>query len=336
MTTLRRPAAIVGADSLQGRELGQVLRQRRLAVTPRLFSSLKTAPAAKETAETRRLMEFGDEAQWIETPSPAEMAEMGLVFFADDPESARALYPALPAGCLVVDLTGGLAEIAGAELTSAERLEARSLERKLGPGPWLTPNAAALTLARTLERLSESAKLERAAAVVIRPVSRRGQAGIRELHEQARALLGFQPVPTQLLGGQLAFNLRAEGMNPPDAEGEAGPLAEQIERLLAEAERPVITPALWVLEAPIFHAYLITLWFETAGAGDAQELSRWMRSAAADPDALAIAETEAPAPGPVRKDPRGGYWLQLAADDLKIPSVEAVKIAELLLRQATE
>ena len=334
MMTMRRPAAIVGADSLQGRELGLVLRQRRLPVTPRLFSSLKTAPAADESAETRRLMEFDEEAQWIETPGAAELAEMGLVFFADDAATARALYPALPAGCAAIDLTGGLADIPGAELTSAERLEARSLERNLGPGPWLTPNAAALTLARALERLSESARIERAAAVVIRPVSQRGQAGIRELHEQARALLGFQPVPTQVLGGQLAFNLRPEGMNHPDEPGEARQLAEQIERLLAEAERPVIVPALRILDAPIFHAYLITLWFETAGTVDAQGLSRWMKSAAADPDALAIADAEAPAPGPVRKDEQGGYWLHLTADDLKIPSVEAVRIAELLLLQA--
>ncbi len=59
-----------------------------------------------------------------------------------------------------------------------------------------------------------------------------------------------------------------------------------------------------------------------------------MKSAAADPDALAIADAEAPAPGPVRKDEQGGYWLHLTADDLKIPSVEAVRIAELLLLQA--
>jgi aspartate-semialdehyde dehydrogenase len=314
--------AIVGADSLAGRELGQVLRARRFPLPARLYAAEPAAAPGE-----KRLLEFAAEAQWLETAAAESLAAAKLVFFAAHPGRALELYTGLPAGARVVDLTGGLQEIPGASFVRAASLASRALTQPLDPGPWLVANAAAQLLGEILERLAQSVRLERAAAWLLEPVSQHGSAGIEELHQQARALLNAQAPPAQILGRQLAFNVW------PAPAAAADSLLQQLAALRDAAEAAFPLPALQLLRAPLFHGYLLSLWFQTAQPADPVALSRWLGSGPEPPDALRVGEAEAAPLGPVRADPAGGCWLQAGVDNVRGPAQEAVRLAELALAE---
>jgi len=125
-----------------------------------------------------------------------------------------------------------------------------------GPRLVAAPHAISFALTSVLAPIEKVAGIERAAGMVLRPVSDFGEAGIEELHRQTLSLLNFEEIPKGVFGRQIAFNLLPESAvreNPAGAALHAR-LAAEVDRIFGWT-RPRATLRLMV--APVFHGHAV-------------------------------------------------------------------------------
>jgi aspartate-semialdehyde dehydrogenase len=303
--------AIVGAATLLGRELAVGLRERNFPALPPLLLDVRS-PGAGATAE-RGLLEFGDEPMATEACTPAVLADRDLLLLAGGGAEARQALAMAAPPTLVVDLAGALPPedegvlLAGLETAPGEEPGRVRILRVAHP--------AAQALAHLLDRLALASPPAACAATVFEPASQQGWPGMRELEQQTTRLLSLQSIPDEVFGAQLAFNLRAGR----DAEALRQRITAETAalRTLASAK----APALEVLQAPLFHATLLSLYVKHVPEPGAAALAAALRSPwltpCPTPDALAAAASDTIQLAPPRPDPAGGYWITAALDNLR-------------------
>ncbi|MGH9477749.1 MAG: Asd/ArgC dimerization domain-containing protein [Terriglobales bacterium] len=329
---------IVGASELLGKELGEALRERAF---PTRGTVLLSPPAPTNGAEpgdtqARRLIEFEDEAAVVEPCSPAALEGLEAVFLATTPELARRTWPLIEAaGALAVDLSGGLDEVPGARLAGFGALGAGERQR-----PVVIAHPAAQALALLLERLQLTGGLQGCVATVFEPASQRGLAAIQELEEQSRSLLSLQPLPQAIFDAQVSFNLRA-ALGPAAAPGLAAvrqQIVRQLQALTEAATSPWPQPAVELLQAPVFHASVLSLYVRnhpplTADALDRLLTSPWIERQADYPDVISAAGADRIQIGPPRADGAGGWWLFATLDNLRRLAYAAADAARAALEE---
>lgn len=303
--------AIVGAATLLGRELAVGLRERNFPAYPPALLEVRASGAGK-SAE-RGLLEFGDEPMATEACTPDALADRDLLLLAGAAQEARQALAMAAPQTLVVDLAGALAAegdgalLAGLETPPGEDPGQVRLIRVAHP--------AAQALAHLLDRLALAGPSTAEAATVFEPASQQGWPGMRELEQQTTRLLSLQSIPEEVFGAQLAFNLRA-GRDAADLRRRI--TAETAALRTVPAAAP---PALEVLQAPLFHATLLSLYVKHGREPEAEAVtaslrSPWLTSCPA-PDALAAAGSDTIQLGPPRRDPAGGYWITATLDNLR-------------------
>jgi aspartate-semialdehyde dehydrogenase len=163
-----------------------------------------------------------------------------------------------------------------------------------------------------------------------------------ELHGQTVKLLSFQPMPTEVFGAQVAFNMVAR-------YGEkSAPALESVERrvlahLAKITEGRAMLPALALAQAPIFHGHVFSLYLEFEKAIAVGDLSRTLAGdhvnvtedspsnvRAAGQDEVLV-EVRPAAAGRER-----GRWVWAAADNLRIAALTAVDCAAALARMRSK
>ena len=142
-----------------------------------------------------------------------------------------------------------------------ERQLGQALTPELQPGPAVVAHPAAVVLALLLLRLQKAGGLKRVAATVFEPASEHGQKGMDELHEQTVNLLSFQHLPKKIFDAQIAFNMVARY-----GEQSVPALAAVERRVLKHYQRiagkdaPLLS--LLLVQAPIFHGHAFALHME--------------------------------------------------------------------------
>lgn len=303
--------AIVGAATLLGRELAVGLRERNFPAYPPALLEARAAGAGA-TAE-RGLLEFGDEPMATEACTPEALADRDLLLLAGGAAEARQALAMAPPTTLVVDFTGALADpddavlLAGLETIPGDDPARLRIIRVAHP--------AAQALAHLFDRLALAGPALACAATVFEPASQQGWPGMRELEEQTTRLLSLQSIPEAVFGAQLAFNLRAGR--------DAGALRQRItaETAALRSSAPASAPALEVLQAPLFHATLLSLYVRHVREPEVEALAAVLRSPwltpCPTPDVLAASASDTIQLGPPRADPAGGYWITAALDNLR-------------------
>lgn len=257
--------ALAGGSSLAAKELQDVFEERKLGVTLRLLSGDESSAV---------LSQSGDEAVVIEPLSAEALESAPVVFLAGTPQqSRRALELAAGAGLrpVFIDLALGL------EDDPSSRLRAPMVEPELiaaGPGSLqVIAHPAAAVLARFLLLLHRAAGVEQSVITVCEPVSTHGQAGIDEMHQQTVSLLSFKPMPKEQFDAQVAFNLLPRFGESAKASLEHS--AQVIERHLATllGGSGLSLPSLRVIHAPVFHAYVFSVWVRFSNRADAGALA---------------------------------------------------------------
>ena len=196
--------AIVGAGTLKGKEVAEVLGDRN-------FPSLDIK-LLDDNESLGKLETVGDEVSFIQSVRSEQFEKVDFTFFACDQECTRQNWKkALAAGSALVDLSYALEDEPGAEVKSPwiQRLLGQMLAPELQPGPAVVAHPAAVVLALLLLRIQKSAAIKRVVATVFEPASEHGQKGMDELHEQTVNLLSFQPLPKKIFDTQVAFNMVA-------------------------------------------------------------------------------------------------------------------------------
>src|SRR6202789_2167426 len=206
-TTNRGPlyrAAIVGAASLRGKEVAEMLNDRNFpAVDIRLLD---------DDEALGQLEAMGDEITFIQSVRAEQFEHVDFTFFASDAESTRKNWKrARDAGSAIIDLSGALEEEPGATVRSLwlERERGEMWQPEVQPAPCIVAHPTAIALALLLLRARKAGAIRSAVATVFEPASEQGQKGMDELHQQTVNLLSFQPLPKDVFDEQVAFNMVA-------------------------------------------------------------------------------------------------------------------------------
>ena len=324
-------AAIVGAASLKGKEVAEMLNERNFpAADIRLLD---------DDESMGQLEAMGDEISFIQRVRAEQFDNMDFTFFASDEETTSKNWKdARDAGSAIIDLSGALENEHGASVRSlwVERERGHIAAPELQPGPCVTAHPVSIILALLLLRAQKAQAIRRAVVTVFEPASERGQRAMDELHQQTVNLLSFQPLPKDVFDVQVAFNMVArygQKTQPPLDSAEARILRHYHKIATADAPQPSIL----LLQAPIFHGHALALHLEMDYAVDLPALSQALAG-----DHIAIPGPEDESPSNVssagqaniqvslKPDPAqpNAVWLWAAADNLRISALTAVECAE--------
>jgi aspartate-semialdehyde dehydrogenase len=200
------------------------------------------------------------------------------------------------------------------------------------------PSSAATAAAGLALALPKNG-LRRLAMVFFQPVSEAGRAGIEELESQTGQLLSFQGVGRPVFDTQVAFNM-LDRFGPASAQA-LGAIRERVRvETRASLGKKAAVPAIQVVHAPVFYGTAFAAWTELEPAAEAGKIA----SACSDAGFALPAEGEG---GPSNvgatgersillakpeADPAvpGSWWLWGAADNIRLPAANAVKLAEML------
>ena len=324
-------AAIVGAASLKGKEIAEMLNERNFpAVDVRLLD---------DDEALGQLEAMGDEISFIQSVRAEQFEHVDFTFFASDEECTRKNWKrSRDAGSAIIDLSSVLEEEAGAIVRSlwVERERGQVALPDLQPGPCVTAHPVAITLALLLLRARKAGAIRRVVATVFEPASEHGQRGMDELHQQTVNLLSFQPLPKDVYDAQVAFNMvsRYGQKSRPALDSVEARILRHYRKIAGDAAPQ---PSLMLLQAPIFHGHALAVFLEMEGSVDLAAVSLALAGdhvtvpgAEDDPPSNVSSAGQADVLLSVKSDPvhPNGVWLWAAADNLRISALTAVECAE--------
>ncbi len=319
--------AIVGAATLKGKEIAEILRDRNFpAIDIRLLD---------DDESLGRLEAVGDEMSFIQSVRAEQFEHVDFTFFASDQHCTRENWKtARDLGNTILDLSYTLEDEPRATVRSPwiERQSGQSVTPELQPGPVVVAHPAATVLALLALR---AGKVQRMIATLCEPASERGQKGMDELHEQTVNLLSFQELPKNIYDVQIAFNMVSR--YGPRAAFPLQGIAERIQKHYQKIAPGLPQPSLSLLQAPIFHGHAFSIYFETETPVSVEEFSQRLAG-----DHVVIAANTEDTPTNVNAAGQGdilvslsrdtsrenGIWLWAAADNLRISALTAIECAE--------
>jgi aspartate-semialdehyde dehydrogenase len=331
--------AIVGGNSLIGRELRELLQQDTR------FGHVMLLGVDDE--EAGALTEQGGEPTIITPLDEEYLREARVVFLAGDAHSSRQVLDMVrrmqPAPALI-DATGALEQASPVVRLRAPLSEAESsgAPPALSAGVDVIAHPAASALAMVLLPLLTAGEVKRVVAHVFEPASERGRKGISELQEQTVSLLSFKPLPKDVFDEQVSFNLLS-------AYGEAAPESLQdvelrVERHLAsllEGIEGLPLPSLRLVQAPVFHGHTFSLWVQFSSAVEVDAVVQALASTHVEvrqdegepPTIIGQAGQSGVSVGAIYADRNDTHavWIWMVADNLRITAENAVMLARMLL-----
>jgi aspartate-semialdehyde dehydrogenase len=326
--------ALIGSESLLGREIRDIAATSSPALELRLVAALGEQPG--------KLTLVGDEPALVGGLDAESLAGARAVFLAGSAESSRQTLELLDQqpGAVIIDLTGAAEERPDARLR-APLVEAGA---EIDAAVHVIAHPAAIALALFLRRLQAHDPIRRSVIQVFAPASEHGMPGVQELQQQTISLLSFKPLPQAIFDTQLGFNLLAQ-------YGEEAPLALEDSELRIEHHLATLLglpgegsgapmPSLRLVQAPVFHGYSFSAWVEFDGKPGVEALESGLASAS-----IEVRGSEFEPPTNVGQAGQGGIavgaialdrnhpeacWFWLVADNLRLAAENAVALARQL------
>jgi aspartate-semialdehyde dehydrogenase len=328
--------ALVGSDSLLGREIRDIVATSETAFDLRLIAAVEEEPGA--------LTRVGDEPALVTALDAEGLSGARAIVLAGSAETSRkalALAGDAPDAALI-DLTYT------AEERPDARLRAPVVETEpdeLDAAIHVIAHPAAIALAIFLRRLQASDPIRQSIVHIFAPASEHGTKGVEELQQQTVNLLSFKSMPKSIFDSQLSFNLLAR-------YGEEAPVSMEeselrIERHLATlldlpgegAGAPM--PSLRLIQAPVFHGYSFSAWVEFDVNPGVEALESGLAT-----DSIDVRDATLDPPTNVGQAGQGGIsvgailpdrnnpeavWFWLVADNLRLAAENAVAVAKELV-----
>jgi len=327
----KRAIAIVGGESLLGKDMRELLEESHLAADIKLVAS-------EASDETSAILTRGrDEPLIMSSLQAADLDAAQIVVLAGSRESSQRAYDhvrKLPRPPSIIDLTGGLEDLPDA------RLRAPSVEPtgyQPGAGVQVIAHPAAIALALFLRNVQKAGAMRRVITEIFEPASERGQAGLDELQKQTVGLLSFKPLSKDVYDAQVSFNILPEYGS--DSKHSLGVIELRIDRHLASllaAAKVMPMPSLRLIQAPVFHGYSISVWVEFDQIPSKETIVEALTSTSIDvrakdeepPTNVGVAGQAGITVGgivPDRNEPLA-CWFWMVADNLRITAENAVEV----------
>ena len=332
-TRPRSSIAIVGGETLLGKEVNELLEARKLPASVQLVASFDPDASTKAAS----ILAIGKEEPLVMISiEAADLASAQVVILASSKESGHLAYEKIRGAKLapvVIDRTGALEDLAESRLR-APFVEPQGFDAK---GPVQTiAHPAAIAIALLLTNVLKAGAIRRSVIEIFEPVSERGKAGIDELQKQAVALLTFKPLPKAVFDAQVSFNMLSEyGSEAPlSLEDIELKIDRHLASLLAASGAPM--PSLRLMQAPVFHGYSISVWIEFEENPGMDRIFQALGSSNIDvrtkdhepPTNVGVAGQGGITVGSIAQDrnqPRA-WWFWMVADNLQIAAENAAEV----------
>jgi aspartate-semialdehyde dehydrogenase len=321
---------IAGASTLLGIELKSLLEESRFAASEFVLVDEEIAAGT--------LTEAGGEPAVIQVVQKDTFERAQFVFFTGSAQFTIANLPlARKSGAKVIDLSGATAGLPGT-VGWFPRIDVLSGgEFQPDAAQFLVPSAPA-TAASALSLGLNAIGLRSLVYIAFQPVSEAGRIGVEELESQTSQLLSFQSVGKPVFDTQVGFAM-LDRFGP----GSSQQLRSARERVRAEASLCLAgkapAPAIQVLHVPVFYGTTFTAYSELNPTADAQAISDLCKQAgfSVSDEGEGPSNVSATGEGVIqlaRPEPdgtqKGAWWFWGAADNIRLPAANAVKLAELL------
>ncbi len=335
--------AIVGASSLRGKEIKQVLEDRNFPASDVILLD--------ESVVAGTLTEAAGEPTFIRALQEDSFERAHFVFFAGTALDAEKNWQAArKAGATVIDLTGALAAGDSSDGPTAWIPSLDSiLPPRLSSSTNGSPHSAAyyappapVIIACTLAAVLGVFHPRGVAVLLFPPVSERDLPGVEELESQTSSLLSFREVAKPVFDAQVAFNLLSSyGETSKRSLAETrSTVARDVARYLS-GRSPV--PAIQFVQAPVFYGYAFSGYAEFPSL-DLGKLESAFANLGVKVDApgdspptnISVAGESEIHLARIESDPNmaNAVWLWGVADNLRLPAVNAVRIAEVLIAKS--
>jgi len=323
---------IAGASSLLGAELKSLLEESR-------FASWDLRLVDEEVA-AGTLTEAGGEPAVIQPVEEGSFEKARLIFFTGSSDFALANFEmARRSGAVIFDLSGHSISFANTFVwyPGREKLKGQAFPAK--PQLAAVPSAAAEGIARLSIALREF-DLKHMAATVLQPVSAAGKSSIEELETQTKQMLSFQSPGKALFDVQVAFNSL-------DRFGPASGFELNQARLTLRNELSAclgnegVLPAVQLVHVPVFYGVTFSACAKLDDGADKVKIAEACQQAGfaildergVGPNNISVAgETVIQLSRPHADSLQpGSWWFWGAADNIRLPVWNAVKLAEKLV-----
>jgi aspartate-semialdehyde dehydrogenase len=343
--------AMLGAESLLGREILTVLKERNFPVSQVVRLN------AEGSQPEIPIVDFEEEPLPLVEGEGFTEAECDFIFLAACSESAGgrhthsetpgagAVFLAAASGTRgwVIDASHAASHAARNPLLSIPYLDPGqdALAKAAAGGErfFIAPHAAVIAISHLLLRLASNFEIERATAQIFSSASELGPEAIEELQKQTTSLLSFQPTPQDFFGAPIAFNIL------PRVSGKGRASFSRLEERIRAETRQFLAgrtpiPALRLIQSPIFYSLAFSLYIQMRAQTSVVKIEQ----ALADERIRMLGEEQS-APSPIEAqgspvvlvDPitvdderPGGFWLWGMVDNLRLAAENAVEIAETL------
>ncbi len=321
---------IAGASSLLGAELKSLLEQSRFAAADLRLLDEEIAAGI--------LTEAGGEAAVIQPVEEGSFHKARFVFFTGSFGFTLANFQlAHASGAVIIDLSGHSVAFVDsfAWFPGIDKLRGHALpeKRRLATIPSASAEAI-IRLALSLQSLG----LRQLTCTVLQPISAAGKLGIEELETQTSQLLSMQSPGKQLFDAQLAFNTLdrfgpSSRFNLHDAREI---LRNEVHSCLRESS---VVPAVQLLHVPVFYGVTFAACAELDPSADATRIQDACKAggfsiaqAPESPSNVSVAEESVIHLAQPKADQAkpGTWWFWGAADNIRLPAWNAVRLAELL------
>ena len=219
--------ALVGSDSLRGKEIKKALSKKRFPLEDIDFFD----PDVKE--EYSKLTQFRGEPKVIHYLEKNSLQSADLVFLAADKKVNREFgILANKQNFHAIDLSGAFNTDKSIPVVVAGVND--GIIDKKTPGIIVNPHPATVVLSHIFHVVIEKLGLSKAISFILQPVSAYEESGIQELANQSYCLLSSEPLSKKVFSEQIAFNLLSQ-TEKPDKNGFSSverQISSEIQRIL--------------------------------------------------------------------------------------------------------
>lgn len=321
--------AIVGSESLLGRELRDLLSNQRLAEQVEFVSDVEVDPDSGENDELPILLPLSRES----------LSDARVIFLAGIRASSLKVRQ--------MKLRTTLVDIAG-NLNGMLRAPAAEPDRYLSPESDVLTVAhpAAIALGIFFRKVAGVSPVLTSVVNVFEPASQRGKQAVEELQEQTIGLLSFRSLPRAIFDEQASFNLLPRlGENAPDPLSAAQTRIENDLRHLLSLDQCAPPPSLRLIHAPVFHCYAMSIWVEFESEPDLEAMTQALQSPQFEirtpdqepPTNVGVAGQSGLSLDSIYPDPRNprAAWFWVVCDNVRLSAENALLTAASVLEQVS-